>query len=430
MAIRTAGTCAATRRSCISVAHCQVAICLVDWGVGLRHVCHICFNIITSWLKSIPLQVLTWLYLKVAAVFSCVLCTSRCSISQEAVKSSRRNVWPSPSPGSTRRGGLERKRAESLSFVYKSWVGLSASLLDNPADVVHVVQLLLIEKAERLKKETEAGCVRSWQQIIRQCRTRREWTILVRHETGAWNWGVPPKWFSRHVPSLKTPKHIMSSLGGATTSINSWGVPKLSLLAQLFNQVSRTSLAAARGSWCHRNHASFFRVTLCSRWDWCLMQVSENHHAGLRAMGRGALLSSLCSLQCHATALHASVYLAMVLGKWGMVWAKCWSLFRKPIAPFRRDYATYAIYASSSLLHGWRSYRLPLQVLTWLYLKVAAVVSCVLCTSRCSISWGPILMLLADNSSRATQWSRKGNQHFKQTLGVQNLLLSMIKSGV
>ena len=87
--------------------------------------------------------------------------TSQYSISQEAVKSSRRNVWPSPSPGSTRRGGLERKRAESLSFVYKSWVGLSASLLDNPADVVHVVQLLLIEKAERLKKETEAGCVRS-----------------------------------------------------------------------------------------------------------------------------------------------------------------------------------------------------------------------------------------------------------------------------
>ena len=70
-------------------------------------------------------------------------------------------MWPSPSPGSTRRGGLERKRAESLSFVYKSWVGLSASLLDNPADVAHVVQLLLIEKAERLKKETEAGCVRS-----------------------------------------------------------------------------------------------------------------------------------------------------------------------------------------------------------------------------------------------------------------------------
>ena len=75
-------------------------------------------------------------------MFSCVLCTSRCSISQEAVKSSKRNVWPSPSPGSTRRGGLERKRAESLSFVYKSWVGLSASLLDNPAYVVHVVQLL------------------------------------------------------------------------------------------------------------------------------------------------------------------------------------------------------------------------------------------------------------------------------------------------
>ena len=92
---------------------------------------------------------------------SCVPHTSQYSISQGAVKSSRRNVWPSPSPGSTRRGGLERKRAESLSFVYKSWVGLSASLLDNPADVVHVVQLLLIEKAERLKKETEAGCVRS-----------------------------------------------------------------------------------------------------------------------------------------------------------------------------------------------------------------------------------------------------------------------------
>ena len=100
-------------------------------------------------------------------------------------------MWPFVSPGSTRREGLERKRAESLSFIYKSWVGLSASLLDNPGDVVHVVQL------------------------------------------------HPSRFLAFHPKQY----HV---LGGATTSINSCGVPELSLLAQPFKQVSGTSLAAAR----------------------------------------------------------------------------------------------------------------------------------------------------------------------------------------
>lgn len=52
-------------------------------------------------------------------------------------------------------------RAESLPFVFKSWVDLSASLLDNPADVVHVAELLPIEKAEGPRKEAEVGHVRS-----------------------------------------------------------------------------------------------------------------------------------------------------------------------------------------------------------------------------------------------------------------------------
>ena len=49
---------------------------------------------------------------------------------------------------------------KALSLACKSWVGFSASLLDNTADVVRVFQLP-IEKAEGIRKETEAGCLRS-----------------------------------------------------------------------------------------------------------------------------------------------------------------------------------------------------------------------------------------------------------------------------